>query len=78
LHASNQKEEKHIMTKSTVHDHYVTCACGAHYSDPIAVCPACGKANPELPTLNGAEEPNNDPGTATTAPAPTLNGKEEP
>lgn len=61
-----------------VHDHYVKCSCGAEYSDTIEACLACGRANPELPTLN-AKDPSepHDEATAPTEPAPTLNGKDE-
>lgn len=43
--------------KNTIHNHYVTCKCGAQFSDTLPACPACKVTNPEAPTLN-AKEPD--------------------
>lgn len=65
-----------------IHNHYVTCACGAQFSDTIERCPKCKKLNPELPTLN-AKSPDEKPSTneepiPPTERAPTLNAKDAP
>lgn len=68
---------------SKVHDHYVTCKCGAQYSDPIEKCPACGLINPELASTLNAKPPTAKSKLSPEAPAedpsaPTLNGADAP
>ena len=70
---------------NTVHNHYVRCECSALYSDTLASCVACGRANPEAPTLNAADPDSRrdtSPGLATAprnpALQPTLNGADPP